>query len=85
MGIVGNAGVSRKTMGILFLVIGALLVAYLSLMMIVMASDVGARGGDSGSKASQGEITNAEITNSEITDGGGYKGEIMRKEQFKRH
>ena len=79
MSIVGKAGVGRKTMGIVFLVIGALLVAYLTLTM-AMASDVGAEGGGSGSKASEGEITNAEITG-----GGGYDGEILRKEQFKRH
>jgi hypothetical protein len=98
-------------MSIVFLVVGVLLVAYLTLQ-LTMSPDAGARGEDSGNessnaeisngKDSNGEISNGEISDGEIPDGKDANGEIsdgndangeilrpdgevIRKEQFKRH
>jgi hypothetical protein len=78
-------------MSVAFLVVGVLLVAYLTLM-TTMASDVSARGGRSGIEASDGQSSNGEISNGEISNGEDSNGEILhpngevlRKEQFKRH
>jgi hypothetical protein len=88
--------ISSKTMSIVFLVVGVLLVAYLTLL-LTMSPDAGARGGESGNESSNDEISNDEtsndeISNSEISNGKDSNGEILhkdgeviRKEQFKRH
>jgi hypothetical protein len=69
-----------------FLVIGVVLGAYLTLL-VIFSPDVSARGGGSGIEASngksfQGEISNGKDSNGEILH---KDGEVIRKEQFKRH
>ena len=73
-------------MSIVFLVVGVLLVAYLTLL-LTMAPDAGARGEDSGNESSNDEISNAEISNGKDANGEilHKDGEVIRKEQFKRH
>jgi hypothetical protein len=73
-------------MSIFLMVIGVVLVAYLTLMVIV-SPDVSATGEGSGIKASdgkssQGESSNAKDSNGEILH---PNGDVIRKEQFKRH
>ena len=73
-------------MSIVFIVMGVVLVAYLTLMVIV-SPDVSATGEGSGieasdGKSSQGESSKAKDSNGEILH---PNGEVIRKEQFKRH
>ncbi len=79
-------GISRKTMSIALLVIGVVLAAYLTLLMI-MSPDVSARGEDSKIEASDGEISQAEISNGKDSNGEILRkdGDVIRKEQFKRN
>jgi hypothetical protein len=73
-------------MSIVFIVLGVVLVAYLTLM-VIGSPDVSATGEASGleasdGKSSQGESSNAKDSSGEILHPNGEK---LRKEQFKRH
>ena len=73
-------------MSIVFLVVGVLLVAYLTLL-LTMPPDAGATGGVSGIEPSNGKASKSEISNGKGSDDEVLHpdGELIRKEQFKRH
>jgi hypothetical protein len=83
-------------MSIVLLVTGIVLAAYLTLL-VMMSPDVSARGEGSGIEASDDEISQAEISQAEISNGKDSNGkdsngeilrkdgDVIRKEQFKRH
>jgi hypothetical protein len=84
-------GISSKTMRIVLMVIGVVLVAYLTLMVMV-SPDVSATGEGSGieasnGKSSQGESSQGESSNAKDSSGEILhpNGDVIRKEQFKQH
>ena len=71
-------------MSIVLMVIGVVLVAYLTLL-VKMSPDVSAtgeasKGEISNGEISNGEISNGEISNGEISNGKDSNGEILRKD-----